>query len=673
MKAHPDLSVDIESEGGLQQQEEAIRAIQGMRVRATSSMINVGLLGETSSGKSFLIGGLLNRLEYTPVRNEDNMISDQYIGLLYSASEPTSACPVKIVPVDQSNSELDASGRGFLRVKFADTHEWENIGNSPLPAIVAAYTSQDPDAIARGRLALHRERIVAEAEILLSEPGIPAMLYDLPGYGGLYPIHDEIANNAWADADCFIYTVPATRVLNKSLDQKLISRLYMHHVASGKPVIWVLTGIDRANMLHEGRQAWKSAVEVCDSKLSTMLRETLPNLDHLNTFIGSDGFIPVSSGWEAQGRRKIENGEIEEGNILMAASRMKRLRRALSDLIYTRTGSKHIVAVTYEARNLLAPRQRGLSEVLDSARLPLKQLSVEYDHLNHRLSQLKFAINTISEQLEDVLQRHIKNTGISFDGLPDYLHQELDADIQAANLTKESEATQIEVRKSQLLQEWAVSHGPVRTWDKEFGDFVVATLEIVRAKLRETDPLGGLGSVSARVDLGQLRVIPSKRYRSDTKDVMQKISGFVSLSTPLASALAAGVGILTGPLLAVPAGITLTAAIIYTEIRRRKTAETALDALRKEWLDGLNDAAKQYQDLFLASARVRGQMVIDRAIELLSERRYELSRKVVVVEGRLADSDIVGHSDLIAQLEPYCQQGEELLSDLDQLTAQHTI
>jgi hypothetical protein len=79
--------------------ERALRTIRQLQLRATSALINVGLIGEFSSGKSFLVGGLQGRLEYAPVTNDDGMTSDQYIGILHSASKASTACPASVVPV----------------------------------------------------------------------------------------------------------------------------------------------------------------------------------------------------------------------------------------------------------------------------------------------------------------------------------------------------------------------------------------------------------------------------------------------------------------------------------------------------------------------------------------------------------------------------------------------
>lgn len=649
----------------VQQVTEDVETIRKLRTRAASSLINVAFLGGFSSGKSFLIGGLQDRLEYAPVIDEDGMTFDQYIGLLHSAAKATTACPATVVPVD-SSIDVDAKGRGFFRAKFVGESRWMDIGNSPMPAVVAAYTTQDQRAIAQARPAQYRDQTVAEIEILLADPPLPAKLYDLPGTGSLHPIHDEIANNAWADADCFLFVTQATSTLSR-LDLELINRLYSHHANSGKKVIWVMTGIDRAAMAnYEGRPEWKDALE----QNNAYLRENFPAPPgQIDTFIGVDGFIPVSPAWEAVGAWHRARGEAAKGEKLIAASQMARLRRALTDLIDAGTGHRHLVTVAVEARTLLAPHHRMLSELLESARLPLARLAGERDDLSRRLKNLKAALEAVREQLEGALRDHVRRVDRGFRGLPEHLHRELDKQIRAADLTRDREANRIEVRRTQVLQEWITQRdgSPQRIWETEFKDFTDGTLTSIRAALRDTVHPDGLGEITARVDVDELTVSPSQRYRTSSQDVMRVVSGFVGLSTPLAGAVAASAGLLSGPLLALPAGVTLLAGVIYAGIRRQRSRATALSVLRQEWIDGLDQVAQDYREAFVAAAGVRGTEVIDRAIELLSERRDELSRKIILVETRLDEPENADKSALVATLEPHCRQGDLLLRGLDNL------
>ncbi|MGW4528832.1 hypothetical protein [Amycolatopsis sp. NPDC004378] len=103
---------------------------------------NLALAGHLSSGKSFQLGGMQQRLDYRPVRNDLGDVFDKYVGLLPSASAPTSACPATVIP----DRGPRAGKRESLRVRFTDSDHWEDVGSALRP-IVAAYCTNDPELI----------------------------------------------------------------------------------------------------------------------------------------------------------------------------------------------------------------------------------------------------------------------------------------------------------------------------------------------------------------------------------------------------------------------------------------------------------------------------------------------------------------------------------------------
>ncbi|MFF0610770.1 hypothetical protein ACFYUD_19095 [Nocardia tengchongensis] len=647
--------------------ENEVKTIRQLRTRVSSSLINVAFLGSFSSGKSFLVGGLQGRLEYTVIRDDDGMESPQYLGLLHSASKATTACPATVVPVDES-IDVDASNRGFLRVRFTDDpREWIDIGSSPLPAVIAAYTTTDERAIAEGRHAAHRDRTVAEVELLLSDPKMPAKLFDLPGTESPHAIHDQIANNAWSEADCFLFVTQATRTLSRQ-DLDLITRLYTHHLSSGKKVLWVMTGIDRAaTMTWEGKAEWKDALE----QNNAYLRSNFPaKPDRRDTFIGPEGFLPVSPAMEAKGIWERQYGDRARGEKLIAASRMDRLRSALGDIIEAGTGTRHLATVAIEANSMIAHRYRMYAELLESARLPLAQLENERVDLRRRHGQLKDAIESVRDQLESAFRDHIRRVERSFSGLAKALHSELDTEIKAADLTKEKESQRIELHRAKFVQEWMTKSAkrPEMVWNHEFETFVEGTAITVRAVLTDSAPAEAFGAMTSRVDLTQLKIPPSQKYRADTQDFLQRVSGVVGLSTPVIAGVAAAAGILSGGLVVIPAGLTLAAGLTYETLRRRKGRATALEHLRGEWIESLDEVAHSYCRSFLVLAGVRGEEVVSRAVELLSERRDELSRKMILVDTRLSEPDNLDKNKMVEMLEPYCASGRDIVDHLDRLS-----
>ncbi|WP_253847810.1 dynamin family protein [Actinosynnema pretiosum] len=651
---------------GSESVELDVDTINRYRTRASSALINIGMVGTFSSGKSFLVSALQGKLDYAPVRGEDGMSSDRYLGLLYSSGRATTVCPASVQPVDDS-SGVDASGRGFLRVSFADQpSQWHDIGNSPDQRKLAAYTSSDEQAAAESRSAEHLGRTLAEVEVLISGPEMPAKLYDLPGTESPHALHDVIAERAWQDSDCFVFVTQATRTLSQP-DLDLINKLHEHHVrAMGKKVLWVMTGIDRAATIdYRDRAEWQETLARNDA----YLRESLHGVDGVDKFIGR-GFIPVSAAWEARGRwlrAQGDEGDRLGGENLIARSGMHALRDELRDLIAAGTGRRHLSTVAHEAKMVLVPHHRALVEYLDSARLPLERLATEREDLAERALHLKTAIDALREQLESALRAHLRNVRHSFRGLAGHLREVLADEVDGVDLTKEKEVARLDALKERVLQQWVAheENGPGRVWGRGYREFTNGVLATVRAAVDETWRVDIKSVGASRVDLDEIMVEPSPRHRTEGADMISTISGWTGISTPVATAVAAlatGTPAITG--LAAPALVTVLATAIYWVRTRGERRQSSRDLLREEWVDDLKTVADQYCESYLLAAGARGTVLIDRAVELLSQRRDELSLKIIVVESRLAAPGNLDLSETIARLEPLCRKGESLLAEL---------
>jgi hypothetical protein len=638
-------------------------AVGRLRTRAASSLINVAFLGGFSSGKSFLIGGLQGGLTLTRVKRDDGEVSDKFIGLLPSAPTPTTACPARVVPVSPS-SQVDASGRGFLRVRFSDTDQWEDIEASAPPPVVAAYAMSDPD-IVLSRREEHWNRSVAEIEILVSEYSLPAKFYDLPGHGSPNPIHDQIVREAMADVDCFIYVSMASASLSDA-DLDLIRFLYNHHVNSGKRVVWVVTAIDRTMELGlDNRPAWTATVARNNSYLKEnfTLADGRPDLG----FIG-EGFIPVSPASEARGKFLINEGNENAGRRLLAESRMDALRRTLLTMIERDTGPHHIAAIASESRALLFPYQRALSERLETERLPVDQLVSQREDLGDRLRDLTLAVDTTGVRLGAMLDRRIKNARQAFGGLAPHLRESLESEILAADLRKPKQANRIEVHRTQVVREWMASPtGPLQKWNRELEAFTGDVLTEVRTTVLASHPLSDLRSSQA-IDIDELTAPKSQRPTSDAQDVVQRAAAVVGALTPIGTGVATALGVLAGPLLLIPAGVTAAATLTYVGITYRKRKATSLDLLRREWIAELDEIASEVERLFVAAAGLAGSEIIERGIALLAGRRDQLAHSLLVVQERMDQPETATRQDLIARLDPLCRDGEELLAQLTQLS-----
>ncbi|MGV9978424.1 hypothetical protein ACWDUH_12155 [Micromonospora wenchangensis] len=645
---------------------ESLHGVRALRTRAVSNLLTVAFLGQFSSGKSFLIGGLQERLEHLQVAAGDGLTAEQYLGLLHSAAQPVNACPAVVVPVEAGavggpDSTVSRPGEAFYRVRFVESSAWEDLGWSPAPAVVAAYTTQDSHTVVRGREPAHRGLTVAEVEVLLPDAALPAKLYELPGMNSVYAVHDQIANDAWMNADCFVYVSQATHTLTRQ-EAELIGRLYRQHASTGRPVIWALTGIDRAASVDfDGEPQWKAAVEANNAYLTENFP---PPAGGVDTFQG-EGFVAVSPAWEAKGRWHLTRGEVGEGRGLIAASRMDTLRRSLRNLIEANTGRSHLAAVAVEARGLLLSHQRMLIEILEYARTPLDQLSTELAGLHARLETLRAAISVTRERLEVALNQHVRVTDRRFDGLAELLRMKLADDIAAANLADEETVNRLEARKAQVIQEW-VTRGPQQVWEKRFQEFSDDVLGAVRLALNDTRG-ANLGPDTARLDIADLSVTPSARYRPTQQDWLQHAAGVVSLSTPVLTVLATLVG--AGTAVAVlPAGVAVVAGVLYTYLARNRKRSAELHQLRQRWLEDLDTAADEYRESFVALAHLCGTAMIGRAMEILTERTEEIVQQIVLVQGRLEEPGLTDLSGLVAGLDPQVRAGAEILEGLRGLT-----
>jgi hypothetical protein len=624
-----------------------------LRKRAGCSLINIALFGAYSSGKSFLISGLQGGLTVKKIRTADGTTADKYVGLLPSAPTPTSACPASVVPEAADNGN-GSSSRGSLRVRFTNSSDWVDIHEVPTPPMVAGYAMCDPVYI-QARREDHWDREVAEIEILLGNFLLPAKLYDLPGYGSVNSIHDQVIRDAVDDADCFIFVTSATQALS-GLDLELIRFLYKHHIASGKRIIWVAAGLDRASELGmDDRPAWASTVD----QNNNYLREHFAD----DSFIG-EGFIPVSAALEARGKLSLTEGRKEEGYRLIASSRMNQLRSKLEKLIEGDTGLPHLQAVANEIYRLLYPYRRAVSQRLNTERIPIDELASEKTALTGRIAQLNQAAASIQGPAETVLRQHVEAVRRTFSGLRKHLHDSLDPMIEELDLRSPRNENKLEVKKTQLIHGWLIAdHGPSQMWDREAAAFRRYVLVLVQ------ENLGTLNNapstlLPSSIDLEQLALPRKKRNRADTQDVLQRAAGVLGVVSPVATAGAAALGLASGAVLFVPVGIGVAAAVTWALVKNFGDKASSLDVLRSEYRAHLDEAVDSARDSVITAVYSSGLDTVGRAAELLFEEAGSLADSIAVLDERVGDPENQRRADTVSQLAPLAANGEELCSTL---------
>jgi hypothetical protein len=635
--------------------------VEKIRVRAASSLLKVAMFGAFSSGKSFLLSGLQGRLSVEQVADEHGEMDVMYVGLLPSAGGPMNACPATVVPVDRLPAGVD-SDRGVMRVRFVGDDNFEELGETPQPPVVAAYITQRQDYIML-RPPQHRTRTVAEIEVDISSALIPAKLFDLPGYGAPIEEHDLIAREAIAEADCIVYVSSAVRTLDDR-DLDLISFLYDHHVHSGKAMLWVLSGIDRAKDIDAAtsQPGWRGVLSENNQYLrDNYRRDGAPDLG----FIGR-GFIPVSPAWEAKGRQRMADGDAARGQRLVARSQMDELRRALLDLIVNGSGVRHLAQAAVEAREAVAPVIRVLQDTLDAERLPIDQLTGEKSSLESRIVSLDRAVAATQDQLRETVAARIHDVEASFRGLARHLHNELDEPISSADLTKNKTANEIEVKKAQVVRAWmALPGGPIAIWETARLAMIDAALLAVRAAL---DDGVHAGSISTdKVNANDLTVPSSQRSRTRRQELVRNSAALFSSASTVGTVALAALGVVTGPMLLIPGGVAAGTALLYGALRFRARKVDALDLVRRAWIHHLDEIAEAMKVQFVDASSRAGEQLVDRVGDILRGRKNELLRTKLTIDRRLADNS--ERRDLIDELEPICRDAQSLLVSLEVIAA----
>ena len=182
-----------------------------------SQLINVAVCGAFSSGKSFLISALINRLKwYERKSSAEDIFEDQkvdgFITFLPTAPEQTNSCPLDVVPLPEEDLSR-------FEVMFDDTKKWEDksgAGSSDdeISRKMLAYAT-DIDQWRVARPAQDIPRNVIRARLYVGKMPIPAIIHDLPGIGGAGEIYLDSVHEALRKADCKVYVASAIKELNE--------------------------------------------------------------------------------------------------------------------------------------------------------------------------------------------------------------------------------------------------------------------------------------------------------------------------------------------------------------------------------------------------------------------------------------------------------------------------
>jgi hypothetical protein len=636
--------------------------LRGLRNRALSSRLNVGLVGRQSSGKSFLISGLQGRLSYDLMTDDEGDIQDSYTGILPIGVNATTACPTTVVPVEDDGTGF-AAGRGFLRVQFADSPShapWTDIGPDPSPEVMAAYGAVDGDQ--SGRLPEHRGRRVVQIELLVSDYRLPAKLYDLPGAGSADDDElDLIMKEAWDQADCFLYVSHATSGPDAHhLD--LMRELYGYRLRTGRQVIWVLTGIDRATQVEDGRSAWKNARE----RSNAYLRERFggsPGSPH--DFVG-EGFFPVSPAWEAQAAFADAAGAATGtgGNSVGRNSRMDDLRRKLTDVIEGGVGQRHLAQVADEAVGLVRLLRRPLADTLATHQVSVADLENRRAGVSERLDRVARATEKVLSDLGHDLARALRVVQRSFGDLAAELHAGLDRLIDEGDL-KAEHVSAINVRQVEIYSEWiAAAGGPDLLWQQQLADLndrAAVGLHGVQGESSTESELVAWEAFDSRAVL----LSDEGRRPLGTYDLVKAAATTISVASPVVGGVAMGLAGASLAVVAFPVTATVAAAIALAKVtdmvRERESTLQKARTQRKQLIDGQAD---QIRDAFTAAAREQGNTLLDAVAAYLAQHKLRLERTLAEIDRRIEAPDSVASREIVARLGPVVESGRDIVTRL---------
>ncbi|WP_165485489.1 dynamin family protein [Protofrankia symbiont of Coriaria ruscifolia] len=631
-----------------------VARVRSLRTRALSTLLNVGMLGRQSAGKSFLISGLQGRLEYWLVDDDDD--EGEYTGILPSSANPTTACPSTVVPVGDDPS-VNASGRGLLRVKFDDS-DWVEIGTDLPPAVAASYGAADGKVTDRRRE--HINRRVLEIEVLISDALLPVKLFDLPGSESPDGDHDLIMRGAWAEADCFIYVTQATSALTVN-ELDLIRDLYAHHLQTGKRVLWVLTGIDRATQREHGQAAWRNVQATNNDYLRTHFADAGGGLA---AFV-SEGFLPVSAAWEAKAAAEEANGNATRN--LRQRSGMDTLRDRLHRLVESGAGDRHLVQVADEARRLIRRRHRPIRDIVDAHQVSVDELASQQAAVAERLERAASSAEGMRAELADELERAIRVGQRPFADLPQELHCGLDQLIDEGKLDAEH-VHEIDVRQVQIYTQWMVGpDGPATVWQRQLEQLDAKGRTLLRLALG--DDATGSQLVSPEPLDSRLPPPPADaRGVMSVYSLVQIAAGTVGVAGPFVGGAAALMTSLSLASIALPVGAAVAAAIGIAKITEvLKERESVIKKARSERKRMIDEQAKQAREDFVDAARSQGQMLIDAVEEHLEQHRARLHATLAQIMDRIDAEDTVASRELVARLAPVEQTGREIVAELRDL------
>jgi Dynamin family len=637
--------------------------LEVLRKRAAASVLTVAMMGQFSSGKSFLLSGLQGRLTYERMR-EAGSRRHRYVGLLPSSPKPTTATPARIVPINSRHTDIGdpaaTHGESELFVKFVGGTSWEARGKIVNPMSVAAYAAELPEWV-ENRHDGDRARQVAEIEITIESAPLPMQLYDLPGHSSPNRVHERIIEERLQDADCFIYVTKATSTLAEP-ELEMMRTIYAHHKATRKPVIWVVTAIEIAAA--EGlddEPAWKTTVR----ENNRYLREyfTLADGQPDEAFIG-EGFIGVSPALEAQGRSYAET-EPERADEDIAESNMHGLRDRLRRVAGSGAAERHLDALAKEAAAAITAEVSSVRALHAVEQIPFEEVDSKRAEVSQQVSHLSQVHDDVRRSTLDGLHHALARLTPRFNGpagLRTVLHNALDQKITTANLLNTKATHTLELDTLNEARTWLSSQdGPILEWEAAYQEAARQARNELESLFADIGILGGLEQ-AAEIDADDLTIGARRPTTGPGSDPLAMTLDLASKLSPIVGSALAVAGFATSTIALPPIGAGLVLAGLYGWMRDRDKRSTVLGILRDEEIRNLDEVARRVEAWFHDQARASIDSLVAAIDAAAARERYTLTSSLRRLEQRTQERDFVQRRAFLDGLEKARHEGDDLIA-----------
>jgi hypothetical protein len=637
------------------------------RSKMNSELINVAVCGAFCAGKSFLISGLIGRLEwYRRKRNDSDFFQteeflDGYSSFLPSAPEQTNSCPLAVIPNGIHKN------RSRLEVMFQDSDQWED-KSEPYHSedgikrkMLAYITDIEEWRSARPRKDLAREAI--KARLYVPDMPLPAIIYDLPGIGGAGEKYLDMVHKSIRRSDCVVYVASAIRELSE-VELDLLG--FIREVASVSkiPVFFVLSQIDR-------EPEWQKVLDKNNKFLRQYFRVEEGRKSD-SVFIGS-GFSAVSPAVQAKASGLYKMGEIdeEERDEAIKKSGMPDFYQILFEHLTNTSGPAHLREIIIQMRGILSSIESHLSHRIQAEMIPIndaKEKIKDFKRLSNALIEKRKHLLVELEELKDATLLAAFASSDP-DTLRTHLHRKLDSFIEGADVLKDSVRHEIRQRRDEIRDEWLCRDGGLETsWNEAWNNYQKQTILLLHDRINEAvkeasvtqaDIMGAFLDPDIP-DPDDITFEQTMGFVSDAWDLVISVTG---LGGGIASTVAAlgGTAAAFGPL-----GLFLifagTVGIGWRTLRREKE--------RKKLRSMLINQLDQYAEHTIGQANVQATQFIDKykgeISKIVSRLISAQQEKSSILQQRLqSDGDLHRSEVKLEMLRDYKKQIDEVKSDIE--------